>query len=229
MHEYWRILFSGANGDTYLSIEEVALMGGGVHPYLHRLTADMVSASSTYASYSASHVVSGRDEYWIPSVGTDNGAWLQFSMGMPVDVTHVMIWAQANYPQRAPIGFALQWSDDAAVWTTSFEHAGLSDWAGDMHWFDAYGIYMPHARAMPRVIGGGLYAGTITGDVTLGGASVASDVMLIDEATQRVVSVTQSVPGSGYQFDADIRRAYSVMSADRDSGKAVVYGAVRPI
>lgn len=127
-HTYWRLnLGHSAALDGYLNIAEIQMRGAVSGPDL--LTGGTVTASSELADLAA-YACDDNPATWWSSNFSGSGHWWRYQFAAPVDIEEVTLQAVGIAPNRMPMWFSLEWSDDGTTWATKARIVQQNGWTG---------------------------------------------------------------------------------------------------
>lgn len=124
-HRYWRINITSSN--TYCSVTEIEMAATAAGANM--CTGGGAIASGNYgAGHEEANAFNGvlGDPPWA-SANSSSG-WIGYDFGTPMPVAEVRICARYGTYVQSPNTFAIQYSDDAASWTTTTSYSGQTSW-----------------------------------------------------------------------------------------------------
>lgn len=138
-HDYWRLNISANNGDTYLSIQEIELLIGGVDQTSNPTGSgtNIANASSWFSgtstatqAFDGNYVTAGNS--WVTAAVAAGVGWISYRFGYPTPGTRaidaVKIWPQVGLVNRAPRDFTIETSPDGTTWTVQKTVTGQTGW-----------------------------------------------------------------------------------------------------
>lgn len=128
-HQYWRVLISENQGNSYTGLAELEFAdepGGATLCFGGTPIASGGIASEAFDGEPAGSAASTRWE-----VNGSSGHWVGYNFGRKVGIYEARIMASSSALPQAPKTFSFQYSDNGAAWVTAWTITNAPVWLGD--------------------------------------------------------------------------------------------------